>query len=126
MYNPTYDAIDAMSGTLETFVWIFLISSIITIVARWRLFEKMGQPGWKTLIPFYNTWTMFKCVMGSGWWMFTYLIPFVGVLVGDILLVANLASSFGKGFGYAVLIFLFSPIMYCVLAFGKSQYVGQS
>ena len=28
---------------------------VLTIVAKWKVFRKAGEPGWAAIIPFYNT-----------------------------------------------------------------------
>ena len=33
---------------------------ILQAVAYWKIFEKAGEPGWKAIIPFYNTYTQYK------------------------------------------------------------------
>lgn len=37
-----------------------LVLSILSIVAMWFIFEKAGEAGWKSLIPLYNVYIMFK------------------------------------------------------------------
>ena len=33
---------------------------VLNVVALWKLFEKAGDQGWKSLIPYFNTWTCCK------------------------------------------------------------------
>lgn len=42
----------------EILDWIIYI---LEVVGLWMLFEKCGQEGWKSLIPFYNTYCLGKC-----------------------------------------------------------------
>jgi len=44
---------------------IGLIILIITLVGMWKLFEKAGEPGWKAIIPIYNTIVMSQIATGS-------------------------------------------------------------
>ena len=32
---------------------------ILQVVAYWQIFEKAGEPGWKAIIPCYNTYTQY-------------------------------------------------------------------
>lgn len=32
-----------------------LIIGILTLVAEWMIFKKMGRQGWEGIVPFYNT-----------------------------------------------------------------------
>ena len=33
---------------------------VVAIVALWKLFEKAGIAGWKSIIPIYNGWLLFQ------------------------------------------------------------------
>lgn len=33
---------------------------VLLAIAYWKIFEKAGEPGWKALIPFYNTYSQYK------------------------------------------------------------------
>lgn len=33
---------------------------ILQVVAYWQIFEKAGEPGWKAIIPCYNTYTQYN------------------------------------------------------------------
>ena len=39
---------------------ISFIFSILIIIATWKVFTKAGEAGWKSLIPIYNTYVLFK------------------------------------------------------------------
>lgn len=43
-------------------VIISLAVLVLTIASWWVLYMKMGEPGWKVLIPFYGEYTLFKRV----------------------------------------------------------------
>lgn len=49
------------SALIVMFVFILAIA-ILVIVAMWKIFQKAGEPGWKAIIPFYNSYTMYKIV----------------------------------------------------------------
>ena len=48
----------------ETMFTVFLVICgvllVITIVGYWKVFEKMGEPGWKAIIPIYSNWVIFQ------------------------------------------------------------------
>ena len=47
-------------------VSIFILAIIVlNLVAMWKLFEKAGEPGWKAIIPIYNTLVMSKIATGN-------------------------------------------------------------
>lgn len=54
---------------------ILLIVSIVSIVITWKLFNRAGVEGWKSLIPFYNTYLMIKIGLGeSKTWLLLILM----------------------------------------------------
>lgn len=107
-------------------VWTTILSLLLAavgIVAMWRVFEKAGEPGWASLIPFYNTYVLFKITWGNGWKFLLLLIPLANIVFA-IMTMVKLARSFGKGGGFAAGLIFLSPIFMLILAFGEAQYVG--
>jgi len=102
---------------------IGLVVAVVMVVAMWKLFVKAGQPGWASLIPIYNWYILLKIVGRPGWWLVLMFIPFVNFIVGIIILI-DLAKSFGKGGGFAVGLILLAPIFILLLSFGDARYVG--
>lgn len=94
---------------------------VLSIVALWKLFEKMGIEGWKSIIPVYNLVIVFQQVELNPWLLLLCLIPCLGwiaVWVLSIIAYVRLARKFGQNSGaFIVLIVLFAPIALAVLAF---------
>ncbi|MBR3169163.1 hypothetical protein IKF23_01850 [Candidatus Saccharibacteria bacterium] len=44
-----------------------LIFAVLVIVAEWKIFEKAGEKGWKSLIPIYGQYILFKIVGAKAW-----------------------------------------------------------
>ncbi len=137
---------------LGTILVIYLIWWLLQVIAYWRIFTKAGEPGWKSIIPAYNQYTLYKMTWKAPvFWV--WLVFTVAVLVmyqqlsvsGDnastllvaatfivlIILIAislisyyKLAKSFGHGIGYAVGLFFLWPIFILILGFGSSEYKG--
>ena len=59
-------------------VIFLLITLVISIVAVWKIFKKMGEPGWKSLIPYYSNYTMFKRVWNTKMFWVSLLVSFAG------------------------------------------------
>lgn len=96
---------------------------VLMLAAFWKVFEKAGEPGWKSLIPVYNAY-LFVIISGKpGWWFILFFIPIVGV-IANLLVCLSLANKFGKGNLYGVGLFLLGPILYLHLAFSDAEYVG--
>lgn len=112
-------------GLLAAFghIWLFtMIVSIVTIVAMWKLFKKAGKPGWASIIPIYNTYTLFDIVYpGHGIKFLLMLIPFVNIYIG-IKCYIDLAKAFGKSGAYALGLIFLNPIFMCILGFDSSVY----
>lgn len=45
-------------------IFVSLAVGILDIISYWKLFEKAGEPGWKSLIPFYNLFVITKIATG--------------------------------------------------------------
>lgn len=116
------DVIAAFGGTINGLISLAL--AVLVIVGLWKIFTKAGEEGWKSIIPFYNIYILLKIVGRPGWWLILYFIPFVNFIIAIIVSI-DLAHSFGKGTGYGLLLFFFSPIMYAVLGFGDATYQGR-
>ena len=102
---------------------IYLAVIVLMIASMWKIFDKAGQPGWAALIPIYNVIVLLQIVGRPVWWFILMLIPFVGFII-VIMVVVDLAKSFGQSVGFAIgllfLGFIFAP----VLAFGDASYRG--
>lgn len=95
---------------------------VVAIVAYWKIFEKAGQAGWKSIIPVYNTYILLKIIGRPGWWLLLFLIPLVNI-VTSIVVSFDLAKVFGKSGVFAVFgLILFSLIGYLILGFGDAEY----
>jgi Na+/proline symporter len=114
-----------MNGT--TGILIVLLSVVVWLMfvaGWWKMFEKADEAGWKSIVPFYNTYTYFRIAGKSGWMFLLLLIPVVGFIV-HFMVSIDLAKSFGKGAGYGVFLLGIFPIFGAVgLGFGEDKYIG--
>ena len=100
---------------------LYLALIVFLIVTMWKIFTKAGKPGWASLIPIYNVFVMLDIAGKPAWWFLLFLIPFVNFIVG-ILVIAGIATNFGKGGGFVVGMILLPIVFYPILAFGSAQY----
>ncbi|MBM4777520.1 MAG: signal peptidase I [Archangiaceae bacterium] len=116
-------AAGAIVGLLMLVVELAIFAVIIA--GMWKLFVKAGQPGWAAIVPIYNTYVMTQIVGRPILWFILTFVPCVN-FVAMILIMIDLAKSFGKSTGYAIgmvfLPFIFIPM----LGFGDAQYSGPS
>ena len=102
-----------------------LIIGIVVIVAMWKVFVKAGQPGWASIIPFYNVYVLCKIAGKPGWWLILFFIPIVNFVIAIIVMV-ELAKRFGKGVGFAIGMLLLGFIFIPILGFGDATYHGSA
>jgi hypothetical protein len=99
-----------------------LLFGILMIVAFWKIFQKAGEPGWASIIPFYNSYVSFRIAGMNPWLFLLLLVPFVNIVVA-IIWALKLGAAFGKsGVWSFFLLILFSVIGYLILGFGSATY----
>ena len=126
-----------------TLVWV-----ILTVIARWLVFQKAGQAGWKSIIPFYSDYTFYKIAWSPNvYWLwlicsvvsegagrsadgFWSLMGIVSALFGLVvallafLFAQNLAKCFRRGILFGIGLWLLEPLFLMILAFGSARYEG--
>ena len=113
---------NSIGGLLMFAIYLALI--VLSIAAMWKLFEKAGEAGWKSIIPIYNAYILFKLAGRNGWGILLMLIPIVNIVIW-IMVAIDLAKHFGKSTAFGVLgLVLFPFVGYLMLGFGEAKYVG--
>ena len=102
---------------------IILAILVFEAASLWKILTKAGRPGWAILIPIYNSYVLIKIAGKSGWWLLLFFIPFVNA-VALIIILNELARSFGRGGGFTIGLVLLPYIFFPILGFGSDQYVG--
>lgn len=64
MYN-SYSALNLLGGMLYTVILLVVAYFVLKIVANWKIFEKAGQPGWASIVPFYSNYIEFNIYWGE-------------------------------------------------------------
>ena len=109
---------------ITTIFLVFIAVYAVLIVANWKIYEKAGEKGWKSLIPFYSQYILARISFGNGWLFLLFLIPVVNSIYG-IVQALYLCRAFGQDrVGFIILMILFPYIMTLVLAFGGYSYIG--
>lgn len=136
-----------------SFAAITIIITMISVLALWKIFKKANQPGWFSLIPFYNAFVLFEIIGMSPWWLlvlfviyfFQYFLLFLihtfffvpylfltfifsMIIIWYIIICAciNLCRSFHKDDAFTIGLIFFPYIFFLTLAFGKDIYIGPS
>jgi hypothetical protein len=105
------------------FALIMLVVAVIMIASMWKVFTKAGQPGWAAIVPIYNVIVLLQIAGKPLWWIVLFIIPLVNIVVG-IMVVLDLAKSFGQSTGFALGLLFLGFIFYPILGFGPAQYLG--
>ena len=119
-----------------------LVIAILVIVAMWKIFQKAGEPGWKAIIPFYNSYTMYKIVWDTKFFWINFglgvltgiinLLPplaFIGYIVSiatfviEVMLLNKLAKSFGHGTGFTIGLIFLPYVFFLILGFGSDEFI---
>ncbi len=131
-------------AAMSVYAIVVLVLLVLQIVAYWKIFEKAGEQGWKSLIPIYSEYILYKIAWDAkpiwillGLFVLNLLlcwIPVVGVILSfiisilavviEILLYVKLSKAFGHGGGFAAGLIFLSPIFILILGFDSSEYLG--
>jgi hypothetical protein len=86
---------------------ILAIAAIMTVIARWRIFNKAGEAGWKSLIPVYSDYVYARIATNNSKIYITTLVLSATILVCTLITPALNASAIADSFreyssGYAI------------------------
>lgn len=136
-------------GSLSVILAAVFAFYVLLVIALWKIFKKMGEPGWKAITPFYNIYIQFKHTWKTSYFWAYLILGFAagvcasisgngegGILstVGSLLSIISvvilcidtyyLYKSFGHGIGWFIASIFVGNIMLLVLGFGSSRYLG--
>ena len=101
---------------------VMSVISLLTIIEQWILFNKLGEKGWKSLIPIYNNWVYLKLGDLPGWLILLPIANAIGLIVASFNIPKKLNKSAALG-----ILYLISPnIYYLVLILGKTPSKSES
>lgn len=103
------------------FVIFSLAVSIFFLVCSWKIYNKMGEPGWKCIIPIYCVWVLCKHVVGAGWKMFLTIIPIFGTFYA-LYIQYKLFEKFGFSTITSILFMIFPVVGLPVAAFSDAAW----
>lgn len=113
----------AAGAVLLYFLFVFAFYALM-VAAQWKMFTKAGEAGWKSIIPFYNTYILFQLAGRNGWGFLLMFIPFVNLVVWIVVMI-DLAKHYGKSTAFGVVgLVIFNVIGLLMLGFGDAKYVG--
>ncbi len=137
-----------LGGLLGVFALVVITFYVLLVIANWKIFEKAGEKGWKSLIPFYNLYILFKLFWETKYFWISLSVLLVCELASDlrvqdnnsvllacaslaagiaalvffIILCNRMSKSFGHGAGFTVGLIFFPNIFTLILGFNKDKY----
>ncbi|MBQ4062289.1 MAG: hypothetical protein IJD14_05515 [Christensenellaceae bacterium] len=146
----------AVFGLIAEMIWLFAVLGtvfvLLMIIARWRLFKKAGVGGWKSIVPVYNVYTLFKIAwrVKYFWVMIIFQVLSVAITVPaiyngrepmffikllsallmvitqiiSVLMNFKLSRAYGHGFFFGLMLWIFPTLFTLILGLGGSKYVG--
>ncbi len=132
------------AASIAVVLLLVVLWYVLQVVAYWRIFTKAGEKGWKSIIPFYNTYIQYKLTWKTSWFWIYAVLVIIGIFFSDstgllgiiatistaaggvvsILSSYKLSLAFGHGVGYAVGLVFINPIFMLILGLGDSWYRG--
>ena len=115
-------------------LWVF------SVLIRWKMFEKAGVAGWKSIIPIYGDYVEYTIVWEGKWFWFTliaavaasilFMIPLIGPIVSiaaivfleiiSVVFCMQEAKAFGQDTGFAVGLMFIGFVFRFFLGFDQS------
>lgn len=133
---------DATGFTLLVFLSVLVIFiGLLPVAGKWKVYEKLGMPGWYSIIPVYadyklcervhrtdegKTFLMAYLIVLICSWVFCW-VDTVGVLLAlaqlvmDIIVLNDMCRAFGKETGYTIGLVIMGFVFWTMLGFGSSE-----
>lgn len=127
--------------TVGVSVAVSAVILIMYIIAMWSLFKKAGISGWKSLVPIYNYYLMYKISWSPFmFWInvllsilisvlrlndsttYVVLAIFAGIILAIINLVqtVKLGRAYGRGFAFILGLIFLNTLFVMILGLGRS------
>ena len=141
------EAIGETKGLFAAALILTVIYYVSLTVAQWKLFNKAGEKGWKSLIPFYNMFVSHHLIgMRHIWfildiifWVIEVVLGFfeatplwveetffsvaiIVTIISEILHIMKLCYCYTRSELFGIGLFLIPPLFSLILAFDKSEY----
>lgn len=129
---------------LTLFIFLFVLLAfigILPIAGKWKVYGKLGMPGWYSIIPVYadyklcervhrgdetKTFLMAYLIVLICSWVFCWVdtdgvLLALAQLVMNIIVLNDLSRAFGKETGYTIGLVIFGFVFWTMLGFGASE-----
>jgi len=112
------------SGLIAAYVVFGVVGYVVVAFAYFGIFRKANQPLWGAFVPIVNIYFLLKTVGRPWWWLLIMLfVPCLNVIF-YLIVVYDLARSFGHGIAFWLGLVFLSIIFLYILGYGSSTYRG--
>lgn len=132
-------------ASLAATIVIALLVYALFVIANWKIFTKAGEAGWKSLIPVYNGYILYKISWNVKYfWILLAACIGCGIVQGmegtagsalqivfssvigflSLCQACKLAKAFGHGNWFACGLIFLPNIFTLILGFDSSEYIG--
>ena len=123
-YGSGLDEVAAsiIASYLGGFIVAMIALWVFSVLIRWKMFEKAGVAGWKSIIPIYGDYVEYTIVWEGKWFWFTliaavaasvlFMIPLIGPIIAvaaivfleiiSVIFCMQEAKAFGQDTGFAI------------------------
>lgn len=115
--NDAMSSTEVIIGAAIAVGWLLFV-----LIGYWKVFTKLGLPGWMGLVPFVNIYMIYKArgQRSPLVWLILSLVPCVQIIALWVL-ASDTAELFGKGFGWKLFLFLLPGLSHLALGYGGAQ-----
>lgn len=146
----SYDVLlPTMFSVIAGMSFFFVALAVLEIVGAWFTYEKADIPGWKCIIPFYDSYVLADRVANddiAAWLVVCQavttigsvmmqadaplvaelmtiltLVAGIGTIVLECIVYDKLSQGFGHGAGYVVGLLLLPVVFYPILGFSRTE-----
>lgn len=137
MSNATGFTLLVFLSVLAILIWL------LPIAGKWKVYGKLGMPGWYSLVPVYADYKLCERVHrgdGARTFLMAYLIVLIcswvfcwvdtlgwmlalAQLVMNIIVLNDMSRTFGKDARYTIGLAIFGFVFWTMLGFGASEAV---
>ena len=118
-YESFFEGYVATLG-MGSYIFSFTVY-VFEVICLWKVFEKAGKPGWASIIPIYNIYTMIQIAKLPTYYLLLFMIPIANIYAMFKIYI-ELAHKFNKSTGFGVGLIFLSVIFFPMLAFGDATY----
>lgn len=118
--STTTDSASLAAAWAAIAVYVGLL--VLLLVGYWKVFTKIGLPGWMGIVPFVNIYMVYKArgQREPVVWLILSLIPCINI-VALWFLASDTAEMFDKRTGWKLFLFFIPGLSHIVLGFGSAQ-----